>query len=98
MANICHVIQIKLNRNGKHFSEFLPTGWRQKSTGIDTEQNYVTVRLCILATSPSATIAPSALSVRAFEMPVKSRMTWTQKTEGSALFSQECIHLYSPSL
>ena len=27
----------------KHFSEFLPTRHRQKSTGIDTEQNYVTV-------------------------------------------------------
>ena len=29
----------------KHFSEFVPTRWRQKSTGIDTEQNYVTVTL-----------------------------------------------------
>ena len=35
----------------KHFSEFLPTRWRQKSTGIDTEQNYVTVSLCILLTT-----------------------------------------------
>jgi len=25
----------------------LPTRWRQKSTGIDVEQNYVTVTLCI---------------------------------------------------
>ena len=31
--------------SGKHFSEFLPTRWRQKSTGIDMEQNYVTVTL-----------------------------------------------------
>jgi len=31
----------------KHFSEFLPTRWRQKLTGIDMEQNYVTVTLCI---------------------------------------------------
>ena len=30
-------------QSDKHFSEFLPTRWRQKSTGIDTEQNYVTV-------------------------------------------------------
>ena len=30
----------------KHFSEFLPARWRQKSTGIDIEQNYVTVTLC----------------------------------------------------
>jgi len=29
--------------SGKHFSEFLPTRWLQKSTGIDMEQNYVTV-------------------------------------------------------
>jgi len=29
----------------KHFSEFLPTTWRQKSTGIDMERNYVTVAL-----------------------------------------------------
>jgi len=27
--------------------EFLPTRWRQKSTGIDTEQNYVNVTLRI---------------------------------------------------
>jgi len=31
----------------KHFSEFLPTRWRQKSTGIHVEQNHVTVTLCI---------------------------------------------------
>jgi len=31
----------------KHFSEFVPTRWRQKSSGIDMEQNYVTVTLCI---------------------------------------------------
>ena len=31
----------------KHFSEFLPTRWRQKSTAIDMEQNYATVTLCI---------------------------------------------------
>jgi len=31
----------------KLFSEFLPTTWRQKSTGIDMERNYVTVTLCI---------------------------------------------------
>ena len=29
----------KRNDGDKHFSEFLPTRWRQKSTGIDTEQN-----------------------------------------------------------
>jgi len=28
-------------------AEFSPTRWRQKSTGIVTEQNYVTVTLCI---------------------------------------------------
>ena len=31
----------------KHFSDFLPTRWRQKSTGRDMEQNYVAVTLCI---------------------------------------------------
>jgi len=35
----------KRYHNDKHFSEFLPTRWRQKSTGIDMEQNYVTVTL-----------------------------------------------------
>jgi len=30
-----------------HVSEFLRTRWRQKSTGIDMEQNYVTVTLCV---------------------------------------------------
>jgi len=27
----------------KHFSEILPTRWRQKATGVDMEQNYVTL-------------------------------------------------------
>jgi len=27
--------------------KFLPTSWWQKSSGIDTEQSYVTVTLCI---------------------------------------------------
>ena len=36
---------IKRCHSIKHFSEFLPTRWRQKSTGIDMEQNYVTVTL-----------------------------------------------------
>ena len=31
----------------KHFSEFLPTRWHQKSTGVDIWQNYITVTLCI---------------------------------------------------
>ena len=71
MAKIHRVIQIKLNQLGhwltnkaylsgitvtKHFWEFLPTRWRQKSTGIDTEQNYATATLCINwpATDPSS--------------------------------------------
>ena len=37
----------KRYHGNKHFSEFVPTRWRQKSTGIDMEQNYVTVTLCI---------------------------------------------------
>jgi len=41
-------------RSDKRFSEFLPTRWRQKSTGIDMEQNYVTVTLCI--DQPTVTI------------------------------------------
>jgi len=31
----------------KHFSDFLPTRWRQKSTGTDVEQDDFTVTLCI---------------------------------------------------
>ena len=31
----------------KKFSRVLPTRWRQKTTGIDMEQNHVTVTLCI---------------------------------------------------
>jgi len=37
----------KRHHTDKHFSEFLPTRRRQKSTGIDMEQNYVTVTLCV---------------------------------------------------
>jgi len=39
----------KRYHSDQHFSEFLPARWRQKSTGIDTEQNYVTVTLCSIA-------------------------------------------------
>ena len=31
----------------KHLSEVLPTRWRHKSTGLDMEQNYITLTLCI---------------------------------------------------
>ena len=34
-------------QSDKHFSETLPRRWRQKSSGIDMEENYVTVTLCI---------------------------------------------------
>jgi len=35
----------KCYRSDKHFSEFLPTRWRQKSAGTDMKQNYVTVTM-----------------------------------------------------
>jgi len=41
----------RCDNSDKHFSEFLLTRWRQKSSGIDTEQNYVTVSLFILLTT-----------------------------------------------
>ena len=37
----------KRYHSDKHFSDFLPTRWRQKSTGIDVEQNDFTVTFCI---------------------------------------------------
>ena len=37
----------KRYHSDKHFSEFLPTRWRRKPAGIDLEQNYVTVILCV---------------------------------------------------
>ena len=37
----------KRYHSDNHFSEFLPTRWRRKSTVIDMEQNYVTVSLRI---------------------------------------------------
>ena len=43
----CQQSVFKRYHSDKHFSEFLPTRWRQKSTGIDIEQNYVTVTLSI---------------------------------------------------
>jgi len=64
MARIYRVNQIKFNQfkitsyeqrsvfkryhSDKHLSEFVPTRWRQKSTGIDMEQNYVIVTLGVL--------------------------------------------------
>jgi len=38
----------KRYHSGKHFSGFLPTRWRQNSTGIDMKQSYVTVAPCIV--------------------------------------------------
>ena len=35
--------------------KFLPTSWWQKSSGIDTEQSYVTVTLCIYTVSQKKT-------------------------------------------
>jgi len=43
----CQQSVLKRCHSDKHFSEFLPTRWRQKSTGIDMEQNYATVTLCL---------------------------------------------------
>jgi len=42
----------------KHFSEFLPTRWQQKSSGIDMEQNFVTVTLCIMARIKQRSLCP----------------------------------------
>jgi len=42
-----HESLFKRYYSDEHFLEFLPTRWRQKSTGIDKEQIYVTVTLCI---------------------------------------------------
>jgi len=38
--------RIKRYHSDEHFSEFLPTIWRQNSTSIDMEQKYVTVTPC----------------------------------------------------
>ena len=51
----------------KHFSEFLPTRRRRKSTGIDKEQCDVTVTLCILVTTEFNTIRYDMLVYRAHE-------------------------------
>jgi len=40
----------KRYHSDKYFSAFLPTRWWQKSTGMDMEQNYITVTLCISCT------------------------------------------------
>ena len=38
----------KRYHSDKHFSQFFPTRRRQKSTGIDADQNCIAVALCIL--------------------------------------------------
>jgi len=43
----CRQSVFKRYHGDKTFIRVLPTRWRQKSTGIDREQNYVTVTLCI---------------------------------------------------
>ena len=44
-------LPIKRHHSDKHFSEFLPTRWRQKI--IDMEQDYVTVTRCIISVPTS---------------------------------------------
>jgi len=39
--------RIKALSQRQTYMRVLPTRWRQKSTGTDMEQNYVTVTLCI---------------------------------------------------
>ena len=41
------IVFVRYHRD-RHSSEFLTARWRQKSTGIDMEQNYVTVTLSIV--------------------------------------------------
>jgi len=41
-------IVLKRYHSDKHLSRVLPTRWRQKSIGIDMEQNYVTVTQYIM--------------------------------------------------
>jgi len=43
----CQQSVFKRYHGDKTFIRVLPTRWRQKSTGIDMEQNYATVTLCI---------------------------------------------------
>ena len=47
----------KRYHSDEHFSAFLPTRWRLKSTGIDMEQDYVTVALCIVCNVSHSTAA-----------------------------------------
>ena len=44
----------KRYHSDEHFSEFYPQNGGKQTTGIDTEQNYVTVTLCIMALCLSA--------------------------------------------
>jgi len=58
--------RLKRYHGDKHFSRFLPARWRQKLTGIDVEQNYVTVTpyvLCYRDARTSACQAAGALSL-----------------------------------
>ena len=53
-----------LTHSDKHLSEFLPTKWRQESTGIDMEQNYVTVTTCTVMKRPQMSLIATAKITR----------------------------------
>jgi len=87
MANTYRVIWIKLNQlvweNAHMVSEFkvylsasfyLQDGTRQKSTGIDMEQNTVTVNLCIWQHKPPRRFAPCRLDVD--DIGLLDRSSW----------------------
>jgi len=64
----------------KHFSQFLPTRWRQKSTGIDMEQNYATVTPCIQLAQcrfPGLAISNSKILVYFFQKNVRKQFYQT---------------------
>ena len=56
----------------KHFSELLPTRWRQKSTDTDMEQNYVTVTYDSQSSDAATTLTKSYLLNRRASPPLEN--------------------------
>jgi len=86
----------KRYHSDKHFSEFLPTRWRQKSTGIDTEQNYVTVALLCIVGGPfsghpvhvfcGSGIVVGAITRRRLDVPFSRRCQTSNHVNPRAVF------------
>ena len=74
----------------KRFSEFLPTRWRQKSTGIDMAQTYVTVTLCCVSKKVNMLVSSESYSDFTFLVQVYPGCPEKRPLNGAVVLFRQC--------